>query len=266
MVKIFVLLTIYALVSSSYCTFHFHSQALHLSANIGDSQQDVKRRAVYDHWTQEESRALLDIMVDATNRGWRNNGTGTDLLSNTRPPLLNSKLECNKNFKNYQSRLKWFRKRWLSYSTLLEFNSGFGLDSTTKRFTATNELWDKFLKNHPNNGNLRNEVLDDYEDLKIVMKNGRGAKKYSIRRGGADASTLKVVKGRDLAGLDYDADSEGDQERTYTTWDTIKEVPNLDAGMHINVFNLLDTETKKDGFFRMTPEEREKWITNKTRK
>lgn len=112
---------------------------------MGDSQQDVKKRAGYDLWTEEESRALLDIMVDATNRGWRNN-SGTFLMKIVKDRILlvlNSTLGCEKKYKNYQSQLKWFRKWWLSYSNLLEFNSDFGFDSTTKRFTAINEVWDK---------------------------------------------------------------------------------------------------------------------------
>lgn len=59
----------------------------------------------------------------------------------------------------------------------------------------------------------------------------------------------------------YDLMQKREDERTYTTWDAIKEVSNLDANMRINAFNLLDTQTKKDGFLRMSPEEREEWIT-----
>lgn len=132
-----------------YICIFFNLLCLHdNSAEMSNSQQDVKKRDGYDHWTKEESRALLDIMVDATSRGWRNNGGifSKKIVKDRILPLLNSKLECNKNYKNYQSRLKWFRKRWSSYSTLLEFNSGFGYDATTKRFTAENELWDNYLK------------------------------------------------------------------------------------------------------------------------
>lgn len=63
----------------------------------------------------------------------------------------------------------------------------------------------------------------------------------------------------------YDFMRKRENERICTTWDGIKEVPNLDVNARFNAFNLLDTETKKDGFLSMTPEERKQWITNKTR-
>lgn len=51
-----------------------------------------------------------------------------------------------------------------------------------------------------------------------------------------------------------------ESERMYTVWDAIKEVPNLSEDVRLEAFNLLDTKTKKDGFLRMTPEERANWI------
>lgn len=121
---------------------------LHYTSVMGDSQQDGKKRIGYEQWTKEESRVLLEIMVDATSRGWRDNSGifSKQIVEERILPLLNSKLGCNKNYSNYQSRLKWLKNRWLSYSTLMRFNSGFGYDSNTKRFTAPNEVWDEYLK------------------------------------------------------------------------------------------------------------------------
>lgn len=51
-----------------------------------------------------------------------------------------------------------------------------------------------------------------------------------------------------------------ENEKMYTAWDAIKEVPNLSEDVRLEAFNLLDTKTKKDGFLRMTPEERANWI------
>lgn len=112
----------------------------------------VKKRDGYEQWTKEESDVLLEIMVDAANQGWRvNRGVFTkQTVLEKILPSLDSKLGCTKNYKNYQSRLKWFKNRWLSYSTLLNFNPYFGYDSTSKKFTAPNEVWDDYLKVNPN--------------------------------------------------------------------------------------------------------------------
>ena len=116
-------------------------------AIMADSQS-AKKRTGYDQWTKAESDALLELMVDAANRGWRDNsGVLTKQIVIDRIlPALNTRLECNKTFSNYQSRLKWFKNRYLFYSTLMSFNSGFGYDSTSKRFTAPDEVWDEYIK------------------------------------------------------------------------------------------------------------------------
>lgn len=300
----------------------------------------VKKRVGYDQWTQKETSALLEIMVDAANRGWRDNsGVLTKQIVEDRIlPALNSRLGCNKNYNNYQSRLRWFKNIWLSYSTLLKFNFGFGYDSTSKRFTAPNEVWDEYLKAHPKDGNLRNGVFDDYEDLEIAIGNGVAVGKHSIGLGSiTEARTLEAGEGTDIRidDLNYELDNEGfvseqddsismgspqvfeiskkklpikrgrteyegssnssgstsksdileqltkltttfegvygllekrEHERRYTAWDAIKEVPNLSEDIRLEAFNLLETKTKKDGFLKMSPEERARWILNMTRK
>ncbi|XP_004305580.1 PREDICTED: uncharacterized protein At2g29880-like [Fragaria vesca subsp. vesca] len=126
-------------------------------------------------------------------------------------PVLNSKLGCHKTYNNYQSRLKWFKGRWLSYSTLMRFSSGFGYDYTTKRFTAPDEVWDEYLKAHPKDANLRYGVTLDYEDLEIAVGNGVAVGKNSIGLGSAtDARTLGDDEGRDarIENLDYDVENE----------------------------------------------------------
>ncbi|KAL6132967.1 hypothetical protein ACLB2K_065204 [Fragaria x ananassa] len=65
----------------------------------------------------------------------------------------------------------------------MHFSSGFGYDPSTKRFTATNEVWDEYLKAHPNDIDLRYETYEDYEDLKIAIGNGVVVRKNSIGLG-----------------------------------------------------------------------------------
>ncbi|KAL1815066.1 hypothetical protein ACET3Z_017640 [Daucus carota] len=152
--------------------------------DVQDDVQIVKKRKSYGQWTQEESNALLEIMVDAANRGWRDNsGVFTKQIVEDRIlPALNAKLGC----------------RWIAYSTLLKFNSGFGYDSISKKFTAPNEVWDDYLKAHPKDKSLRDGVCDDYEDLQIVVGGGVAIGKNSIGLGNAtDARTLQASEMQD---------------------------------------------------------------------
>ncbi|WCJ24335.1 hypothetical protein M5689_006302 [Euphorbia peplus] len=313
---------------------------------MGDSQQDTKKKASYEQWTKEQSDLLLELMVDAAARGWRDN---SGVFSKTTVeerllPSLNSKLGCNKTYNNYQSRLKWFKNRWLSYSNLLRFSSGFGYDSTTKKFTALDEVWDQYLAAHPKDANLRYGECLDYEDLEIDVGNGVAVGKNSIRLGSeTDARTFEDGDNRDVRIEDFTYDAENkvfvglsqtdpsfgsarplespelsevpnqrrsqakrsraqyqanssstenipqnaameeikkltttvqgvynllenrERERAYTTWDAIKEIPNLDEDIRIKAFDLLDTKSKKDGFLKMTLGERANWIFHKMR-
>ncbi|KAH6808222.1 hypothetical protein C2S51_029330, partial [Perilla frutescens var. frutescens] len=114
---------------------------------MGDSQQDSKKKTAYEPWTKEHTDLLLELMVDGAHRGWRDN---SGIFSKTTVeerilPVINEKLRCNKTYNNYQSRLKWFKNRWISYSNLLKSSSGFEYDANTKKFTATDEVWDAYL-------------------------------------------------------------------------------------------------------------------------
>ncbi|KAM5571281.1 hypothetical protein ABKV19_011738 [Rosa sericea] len=152
-------------------------------------------------------------MVDAATRGWRDNSGifSKQTVEERILPVLNSKLGCHKTYNNYQSRLKWFKNRWASYSTLMRFSSGFGFDSTTKRFTASDEVWEDYLKAHPNDTNLRYGIFQDYEDLEIAIGNGVAVGKNSMGLGGAtDARTLGVEEDRDIRIEDFDYDVDSD--------------------------------------------------------
>lgn len=319
---------------------------------MNESQQDTKKKSSYEQWTTKESDLLLELMVDAAARGWRDNsgiftkGTVEERIL----PVLNERLGCNKTYNNYQSRLKWYKNRWLAYSALMKNGSGFGYDHSTKKFTASDEVWDTYLAAHPKDGYLRYGVFTDYEDLEIALGNGVAIGKSSIGLGNAtDARTLVDDEPRDLSieDLSYDVENEmfvgrsqtdspfgstppsgsaevtkastqrsqpkrsrvqyeansnsgknvlqndvmkeikkitstfeevhslvqkrdtilekRERERGYTTWDAIKEIPNLDEDIRLKAFDLLDTKSKKDGFLKMTVEERANWITYKLR-
>ncbi|WZZ74670.1 hypothetical protein YC2023_086040 [Brassica napus] len=53
---------------------------------------------------------------------------------------------CNKTYQHYSNRMKILKTKYLNAAELLLFSSGFGWDSTTKRFTASKEVWDEYLK------------------------------------------------------------------------------------------------------------------------
>ncbi|KAL6494285.1 hypothetical protein OROGR_031085 [Orobanche gracilis] len=113
---------------------------------------------------------------------WRDNNNGSFsklIVVNKILPALNEKLGCKKTFPQYQSRLKWFKIRYNEYLKLLRHNSGFGWDFRTKKFTASDEVWDGYIKSN-GNSSYRTNTIADYEDLQIAIGNGTATGRHAI--------------------------------------------------------------------------------------
>ncbi|KAK0573121.1 hypothetical protein LWI29_003276 [Acer saccharum] len=309
---------------------------------MGDSHQENDKRKgkvveKYKVWTSEESNELLKLMVDAATHGWRDSNGLLSKITVERKilPALNEKLGCQKTYPQYLSRLKWFKQRYNNFSQLMRHSSGFGWDPITKKFTASDEVWEDYLKSHPTHKNYRTDTFVDYEDMRIAIGNGTAVGKHSIGLGdGTDARTFGVEENRE-GGLDdliYDlgtgtfvtdqqeslsprnstsplpsqpmssevppatrkrnrTEYEGKSSsfetnntqpdaidklvhtidklnhtidsiatREHSSWDLIKEIPNLDNCARFKALKLLNTRAKKIEFSKMTPEERSEWI------
>ncbi|KAK3230238.1 hypothetical protein Dsin_002119 [Dipteronia sinensis] len=107
---------------------------------------------------------LLQLMVDAVSRGWRD---ANGMLSKA---IVESRI-----------------------LPLIRHSSGFGCDATTKKFTALEEVWEDYFKSHPTHRGLCNKNCDDYEDLQIVIGNATATGKNSLGLGDeTDARTFGV--------------------------------------------------------------------------
>ncbi|CDY14966.1 BnaA10g08900D [Brassica napus] len=65
--------------------------------------------------------------------------------------------------------MKILKTKYLNAAELLRFSSGFGWDSTTKRFTASKEVWAEYLKAHPKFKRFRDETFEEFDDLKLIF-------------------------------------------------------------------------------------------------
>ncbi|KAK1318658.1 Uncharacterized protein QJS10_CPB04g01314 [Acorus calamus] len=117
--------------------------------NKGKGKGNTDTAGMYSQWNQDESEELLALLVDACGRGWRDaSGSLPKQLVEARIlSRLNSKLGCKKTFTQYQSRNKYFKRRFVQFEDLMRHSSGFGWDPNTKKFTADPEVWEEFFKN-----------------------------------------------------------------------------------------------------------------------
>ncbi|KAL0887404.1 hypothetical protein Bca101_011387 [Brassica carinata] len=75
-----------------------------------------------------------------------------------------------KKFQHYSNRMKILKRKYLGAAELLRFSSGVGWDSTTKRFTAPDEVWTEYIKGHPNYKKFHDESFEEFDDLKIIFE------------------------------------------------------------------------------------------------
>lgn len=120
---------------------------------MGESHQEThepsqERGKSYIQWSPEENKTLINLLLDALASGLRDsNGTFSKFTVERRIlPTLNRMHEGNKNHQHYLNRMKILKTKYLNAAELLRFSSGFGWDSTTKRFTAPKEVWAEYLK------------------------------------------------------------------------------------------------------------------------
>ncbi|KAK0577468.1 hypothetical protein LWI29_033331 [Acer saccharum] len=154
---------------------------------MGDSHQENDKRKgkvveKYKVWTLEKINELLKLMVDAATHGWRDSNGLLSKISVERKILsaLNEKLGCQRTYPQYLSHLKWFNQRYNNFYQLMRHSSRFGWDHITKKFTASHEVWEYYLKSHPTHRNYRTNTFTDYEDMRIAIGNGTDVGRHSI--------------------------------------------------------------------------------------
>ncbi|TQE01394.1 hypothetical protein C1H46_012975 [Malus baccata] len=167
---------------------------------MGDSQQE-KGKGNYNQWSVEESSMLLQLLVEAVKNGWRDaNGIiSKQTIEAKIVPVLNEKLGCQKTQDHVKNRVKTLRGRYQSICQLFRHSSGFGWDPITKKFTASDEVWEGFLRSHPKSQGIRKETFTDYEDLMTVFGDGTAKGNNSIGLGDdTDATTYTVEESRPI--------------------------------------------------------------------
>ncbi|KAL2460546.1 Uncharacterized protein Adt_43966 [Abeliophyllum distichum] len=98
--------------------------------------------------------------------------------------------------------MKWFKNRYTDYCKLLRHSSGFGWDPVTKKFTASDEVWNEYFKSN-GNSTYRIDTFVDYEDLRIVIGNGNAIGRHAIALGNdTDARTFETQESRGGGSLD----------------------------------------------------------------
>ncbi|KAB2611218.1 hypothetical protein D8674_019250 [Pyrus ussuriensis x Pyrus communis] len=226
---------------------------------MGDEQQEigkVKAKSDYSPWTLEESKVLLQLLVESTLRGWCDaNGLLTkDIVMTIILPALNERL----------NRMRYFKKEYGKYSQLMRSNFGFGWDANTKRFVADDEVWEEYFR-----VNLQ-IVLGDAtatEEHSLGMGEEIDARTFVVkdRQGGIEEDEQTTNKARIMENISLTlgsitTDFREVHKKQNSIWDAIKEILNLDEPACYQAVALLDTKTKKDAFLKISPKKKSNLI------
>ncbi|CAN6868981.1 unnamed protein product [Brassica oleracea] len=133
-----------------------------------------KEKGTYGQWRPGETKLLINLLDDEIHLKWHDASgiINKFTLEQKILQVLNEKLGCQKEHKYYLSRIIFLRTIHKNYLDLQCFNSGFGWDTDTKRYTAPDEVWDEYLKKHPTHAHLRYDSVGNFEDLQLIFGNG----------------------------------------------------------------------------------------------
>ncbi|XP_023644307.1 uncharacterized protein At2g29880-like [Capsella rubella] len=211
---------------------------------MGDTQ-DVKAKGQYKQWSEPEHKLLVRLLVDAVNQGFRDaNGKFNKLTVERRIlPSLNKQLGTNKSYNEYKNRLKNLKGKYNSLKDLLRFSSGFGWDPETKKFTATDEVWNGFLEAHPLKTNLRDDTFEENSRLeKLPPRKKARTDACNSNKASDEVDTVEEF-GHQIFGMiqrrwEKEIEEKEADDKANNVWDAIKEIPDLTDDMRYEAMTL----------------------------
>ncbi|XP_077225315.1 uncharacterized protein At2g29880-like [Tasmannia lanceolata] len=147
-------------------------------------------------WHANEDIALVSALIEVCNTGWKaDNGTFKTSYTSVIEKIMESKFAgCGLKATAYiESRLKTLKKQYNAISDMLK-TSGFEWNDNLKcAVCEKDDIWNDWLKSHPDAKGLRNKSFPHYEELTHVFgkdrANGEGSQ--------APEDTIEAMDNRD---------------------------------------------------------------------
>ncbi|EXB95722.1 hypothetical protein L484_007472 [Morus notabilis] len=121
-------------------------------------------------WTPEMDRYFVDLMLEQVNKG---NKFDDHLFSKRAwkhmTSLFNSKFKFQYEKDVLKNRHKTLRNLYKAVKNLLD-QTGFSWDDTRQMVTADNDVWDEYIKVHPDARSFRIKTIPHYNDLCLIYK------------------------------------------------------------------------------------------------
>ncbi|XP_059643096.1 L10-interacting MYB domain-containing protein-like isoform X2 [Cornus florida] len=121
-------------------------------------------------WTPTMDRYFIEIMIEQVQKGHKNNTIFRKKAWKNMVTLFNMEFELGVEKDVLKNRLKKLRTRYFTLKSLLEHGE-FCWDETRQMVTADDQVWDDYIKAHPEARAYRTTTVPDFANLSIIFGN-----------------------------------------------------------------------------------------------
>ncbi|XP_059652509.1 uncharacterized protein LOC132299732 isoform X2 [Cornus florida] len=160
-------------------------------------------------WTPPMDRCFIDLMLEQIRRGSMVDHKFNKAAWGYMVSKFNAKFGTQHKEDVLKIRFKILRKRYNDMKTLLG-QSGFAWDEMQQMITANEDLWDAYIKDHPDEYSYKNRTLPNYNDLFLIYGN-------AITDGRHDRSSHCVLTDNHILGVNIGQEN----DQTYAARDSM---------------------------------------------
>ncbi|KAJ4952155.1 hypothetical protein NE237_028987 [Protea cynaroides] len=118
-------------------------------------------------WTPPMDRYFIDLMMDQVNRGYKVGNAFRKEAWAHMLALFNARFGLGSDKEALRNRYRKLRMQYNALKTLLD-HGGFRWDETRQMVTADDNVWDDYLKAHPEARSYRTKTVPNYNDLCVI--------------------------------------------------------------------------------------------------
>ncbi|KAF9613836.1 hypothetical protein IFM89_012368 [Coptis chinensis] len=177
-----------------------------------EQPKSTKAKGNYVVWTIEMDRVLTETFLDQVQKGNKSEqGWSPRCLIRIIDAI---KEKCGKAVTkdNVQARLKTWTKNF-NIMTELRDQSGFGWDDNRKMIVVRDDVWENYVKSHPDAKGFRYKPLTNYDELAIIVGKNN-AKGVGANTGGELDKAREEVENNGSNENDGHEDINGEKERS----------------------------------------------------
>ncbi|XP_058103645.1 uncharacterized protein LOC131247257 [Magnolia sinica] len=130
----------------------------------------IKRTSVMD-------QILFDTFLEQVALGRKANNGFKRVAYQIATDEVTKHTEVIVTWQNMSNRLRYYKREYTAVKDMLAA-SGFGWDSKRMVVTAPDEVWEQYLRSHPNAVRLRDKRIDRMDDLTVICGSDQATSHY----------------------------------------------------------------------------------------